>query len=293
MQFVTEAGYKTQDVDTLNQAIDQMLVSANPDTVFLPSGRISPFVKAVLALKGVDGAAKHARYRLRYGQDMIIPADTKPVTVSYVQIDRFNLGPAIRDDLVQSHGAQNVAPSSAFGTQPHVSWRLAMTPIMGHKAIIVAASRAEISTERARTETCFDMSCLSTAPVIDNLVPWSQMQSTDFDSDQPYQVMHNGLVTPAAAIDVLTADLSFEPREGVQGSEPYVETVVELNLGQDAMLDAALREGALMDDSVSAIWHRIAALPVDPGVTMPQIYAARAFECNRGPDFADPGSYCL
>lgn len=291
-RFVAAEGYRPQSVEALNEAIGQRLVPADSSSVFLPSGTLSPFVKAVLALEAVDGVQERVRYRLSYGQAMVAaPPAASPLPVSLVQIDRFNLGPVIRKELVEVYGAENVAPPAVFGVGPHVSWRLGMRPLMGHQADIVAASRMEIAAADAGAETCFGRSCLSTAMVIEDAAPWSEVQASGHDPSVVYPAERDGLPTPAAVVDMLTNEFGFEAREGVGASEPFAVVIMELNLGQDATLDAALREGALMDDSVSAVWRRISATPSISGAT-PHLHAARAFECQRGPKFAEPGKHC-
>lgn len=291
-RFVAAEGYTPQGVEALNEAIGQRLVPAGPSSMFLPSGALSPFVKAVLALEAVDGVQERARYRLSYGQAMVAaPPAAGPLPVSLVQIDRFNLGPEVRKELVEIHGVENVAPPAAFGEGAHVSWRLAMRPLMGHQADIMAASRMEIAAAAAGAETCFGRSCLSTAMVIEDAASWSGMPAAGHDPDAVYPAERDGLPTPAAVVDMLTNEFGFEAREGVGAFEPFAVIIMELNLGQDATLDAALREAALMDDSVSAVWRRISATPSAPG-TIPQLRAAQAFECQRGPAFAEPGKYC-
>lgn len=291
-QFVAGDGYKTQDVDALNQTIEQQLTPINPNSVFLPSGSLSPFVKAILALEANEAELERVRYRLRYGQQMIAtPPKASLLPVSFVQIDRFNIGPGIRKELVLDLGPELVAPPAVFGEGPHVSWRLAMHPIQGQQANVMAASRTEISDTGASAESCLGTPCLDTGLAIMNAAPWDETPVPDREQDVTYQTQRNGLLTPAAAIDMLTKDFSYEAREGVEISEPFAEAIIEMNLAQDASLHSALREGKLMDDSVSAIWQSIAAMPSGPGFAA-QFYAARAFECYRGPKFANPGEYC-
>lgn len=172
-----------------------------------------------------------------------------------------------------------------------MSWRLVTRPIQGQQADILAASRREIGDAEAEIETCFASICLSTGSVIEDAAPWSSIPATDPDPNVPYQIERDGILAPAAMVDSLTREFSFKPREGVQAPEPFIEIVVEQNLGQDTSIDAALREGAMMDDSVRAIWQRLSAMPSDmPGA--PLLFAARAFECAHGPEFAEPGEYC-
>ncbi|HSH27185.1 MAG TPA: hypothetical protein VK972_05400, partial [Wenzhouxiangella sp.] len=186
--FVSGQGYQVQTVEKVNDAIEGALEIADGSSVFLPSGMLDPFVKAVLALDQTEGRLERVRFRLRYGQDEAsAPPAAAPVPVSFVQIERFNLGPAVREALVQAHGAENVAAAAEFGVGPHVSWRLVTRPVMGQQADIVAVSRREISDADARAQTCFHAPCLSTAPVIKQAAPWSAMEATELEADVPYR----------------------------------------------------------------------------------------------------------
>src|SRR5699024_6706321 len=129
------------------------------------------------------------------------------------------------------------------------------------------------------------------ASVIDQAAPWSAMEATEFDADVPYRSKRDGLVTPAAAIGLLAARFGYEIRERLEPGKPFAPAVIELNLGQEVNLDAALREGALMDDSLRAQWRRVSSMPAGAD-DMPAIYSARAFECRRGPEFPEPGECC-
>ncbi|MBI6628754.1 hypothetical protein [Pontibaca salina] len=292
-RFIAEAGYEVQDVTVLNDLIERQLTPSNPNSVFLPSGALNPFVKGILTLEAADNVLERVRYRVTYAQEMVdAPPAASPVPVSLVQIDRFNLGPVIRDALVQDIGAENVAPPADFGVGPHVSWRLATRSLQGHKADILAASRSEILDSEAQARMCFTSNCLVLGSVIEDAVPsWDGTTAPHPDAGRPYPTQRDGLLTPAAAIDSLTRDFSYEPREGSHAPSPFVEIIIEQNLGQDTNLDAAIREGAMMDDSVGAIWQRLSAFSAGAG-SAPSLSAARAFECRRGPDFAAPGTYC-
>src|SRR5699024_6630067 len=135
--FVSGQDYQAQAVEKVNDAIAGALEPADGPSVFLPSGTLDPFVKAVLALEQAEAPLGRVRVRLRYGQDLITaPPAMSLVLVSFGQIERFNLGPPIRAELVQVHGAEKVAAAAEFGGGPHVAWRLVTRPVMGHQADI-------------------------------------------------------------------------------------------------------------------------------------------------------------
>jgi hypothetical protein len=299
-RFVSAEGYKKQNISAVNSVLEQRLTPINPNSIFMPSKNLSAFVKAVLVLEANEVELERVRYRLRYGQRSLLPQpEAYLVPVSFVQIDRFNIGPGIREELVVELGAERVAPAAVFGDGPHVSWRLAMRPVQGQRADIVAVSRADIPNAVAQAEDCLGAACLDTGLVLPDAAPWGDVpvpsrkhgSSEVQNQDVTYATERNGLLTPAAAIDMLTEDFSYEPREGAETSAPFAEAVIEMNLAQDASLGAALREGKLMDDSISAAWHSVWAMPSGLGFEA-QFSAGRAFECRRGSAFAEPGEYC-
>jgi hypothetical protein len=267
------------------------------DETYVAQAGIDPLPMAILALEGSEGTLERVRYRLSYGIEMIEqPPSAAPVPMSFVQVDRFNLGPAIREELIGSLGADVVAPPHAFGEGPHISWRLITRPLMGNKAIILAAGRAELSDAEARDAACLGVSCLSLHSIADEAAPWSAMEDRVLALDVPYEAQRDGLPTPTAAIDALIDEDEF-----VEAGHQYVipqipaaflETVIEINLGQDVGVDAAMRWGELRDDSIAAIWRRITAVSIGPDEA-PLIFGAETYECHRGPRFPSNGRLCL
>ncbi len=281
--------------DTLN---DQ-LTPIHEGSAIPPSGRLSPFVLAVLMLQTHEASLDRVRYRIRYG---MIHADTQPpkppVPLSLIQVDRFNLGPEIRDQLVSEIGADQVAPEEEFGVGPHVSWRLITRPLMGHSALPEAVSRKTLSSDAANNAQCMGQSCTSLPSVVDEAAAWRNEGNTlQAPEEVTYEVTQNQLLTPAAAIDLLTSELqeglNMEPRESASSGQPFIELVVETNLGQEQSLAAALHDNATMDDSIKGYWELLQALPGESQGQLP-IYSDRAFECRRGDvRFAPADGYCL
>lgn len=297
-RFVAGDGYVSQDADQLWQIIeDDLAPAASQSSVFHASAGIDPLTMAILALEGSEGTLERARYRLSYGIEMMEqPPSAIPVPTSFLQVDRFNLGPAIREELIASLGADVVAPPGAFGEGPHISWRLITRPLMGNKAIILAAGRAELSDAEARDTACLGVSCLSLHFIADEAAPWSAMEDSVLDLDVPYVAERDGLPTPAAAIDALIDGDEFM-EAGQQHEIPeipaaFLETVIEINLGQDMGVDAALRLGELRDDSIAAIWRRITAVSTGPDAA-PLTFRAESYECRRGSRFPSNSGLCI
>ncbi|GGA57154.1 hypothetical protein [Pelagibacterium lentulum] len=293
--YVTQNGFEAVDPDKLWKKINAALAPSDPDaTIFHPTADIGPVPMAMLAVASQGSGPDRVRYRISYGIAWIdAPPSAAALPLSFMEVQRFNVGPAIREDLVQSLGADAVAPIEEFGVGPHVAWRLVTQPVMGNRAIISAAGYAEISEDAASAALCFGRPCLSPNSVIEGDLPWSEMEEAPISLDVPFAVSANGVLTPFAAAEILLGDVEPEGPDGTNDGasipEPVIEAVIEGNLGQDIGLEAAYRWGGLLDDSVAAIWERLASL----GMMEDRIiYRASTYECARGPDFPEPGQFC-
>jgi Ca-activated chloride channel family protein len=289
-------GYETRDP---SQLLDQVLATLEPassqSSVFLPSARIRPLTMAVLALEAAEGPRDRVRYRISYGIELLPDlASDVPYPVSFIQIDRFSLGSAIRQDALASYGADNVAPPEAFDVGPHVSWRLITRPVQGAASDIVAAGRTELSQAQAQEMTCLSNPCLSPVMEVENSAAWDTMEQMSLNHDPvSFQVERSGLLSPAAAIDQLTRESGFNEtgrfRETPQLPDPFLEAVLEINLAQGSILQAGMRRGDVKDDAIAAIWRRLVILPMGENAQSPTAYSAKAYECRRGPQFPPNG----
>jgi hypothetical protein len=91
-------------MDAINAALE---TEGGTDPVFLPSADLHALAMAVLALDMNEEPASRTRHRVVSGTASF---DGDPAPWSFVEVTRFNLGPAVRDALVQSLGEENVAP---------------------------------------------------------------------------------------------------------------------------------------------------------------------------------------
>lgn len=293
--YVAEDGFTAVDADKLWEKINAALEPSDPqESIFHPTADVGPVPMAMLAMASQGDGPDRLRYRISYGIEWIdAPPSAERLPVSFVEVQRFNIGPAIRDDLVQSLGEDAVAPIEEFGVGPHIAWRIVTQPVMGNRAIIAAAGYAEISEDAADATLCFGVPCLLPYSVIEGDLPWSEMEEEAISLDVPFTASKNGILTAVAAAHILLGDVEPEgPDGGSDGTsipEPVIEAVIETNLGQDIGLEAAYRWGGLLDDSVAAIWERLASIGM-MGDGM--IYRAQTFECARGPDFPEPGQFC-
>lgn len=271
--FTDISGYQPVDLDGFTDPIvDGFEWNGNPPIT--PLHTIGPSVMAILAVEAHEEPLERVRYRLQYGSGGAGGDPSGFLTeMSFIQIDRFNLGPAIREELIDIHGAENAPPPGVFGDGPHVSYRFAMSPIQGNAASINAASRTEMPDAQATSMACFDAPCLTTETIIEDAVSWQDERDLSIDFDQPYEIRRGGVISPAAAMDLLTLQHgiastndgrlspgSFELRESVDFAEPFAETIIEINLGQEENIDAALHDTHLMDHMTEAMWRRVAAV---------------------------------
>lgn len=294
-QFVNESGYAAVDPDRLWEKINGALAPASPQSAFLPAADIGPIPLSVFALDLSEQAPERVRYRLRYATNWIeAEAGGAPLPVSYIEVVRFNLGPAIHQNLVDTLGREQVADVREFGVGPHVGWRLITRPVMGNRAMIMAAGRMEIDVNAAQGEVCFGTPCLDPGSPIETAAAWGEMEPVSAVSENPWPVPPDNVVTSVVATDLLLGEIDSIESD-MAPSDPQIpewaiEAVIDVNLGQDEGLDAAYRWGELLDDSVAAIWKRLASFSGIDG--KPAVFRASAYECARGPEFAAPGEFC-
>ncbi|AZU03609.1 hypothetical protein X907_1071 [Glycocaulis alkaliphilus] len=291
--YVQSGGFDPVDADELADAINAALEGNDAArSALLPAASVDPLTMAVLALQLGEAPLERTRYRITHAS---VWFDASPggarSAYSFVEVTRFNLGPAVRRSLEEAYGEDNVAPPEAFGEGPHTAWRLVTRPLRGNRALIVAAGRRTLNEDDAGREQCLGQPCLSADPGIDDLARWSAMAQADTPQNWLQPVPADGPVPPASVAHLIFDAIAEPETDGAVPSvsfvpDPDIEAVIESGLGQDAGVDASYRQHGLLDDSVSAIWERAAVLA--GGV----VFTATAYECARGPQFAEPGAFC-
>ncbi|ART79774.1 hypothetical protein [Oceanisphaera avium] len=289
-------GYEALDsLAVLDKIEANLALNKQPTSIFLASATINPLAKAMLALEAVEGVRDRVRYRISYGVESINNnLNANRIPMSFIQVDRFSLGQTIRQATIEDYGEQHVAPPSAFDVGPHVSWRMVTQPVQGTVADIQAIGRTELSQSKALKMQCFTVPCLS-------LLDWSppvhhtEAQPTPLAITAPFQVIRQGILSPAAAITQLIHELDITEVENYHDTpqlpEPVIEAIIDINLGQDTGMVAALRRSHLMDDSVSAIWRLISVMPQDTELA-PRLVQSEGVECQRGQRFPAGGELC-
>ncbi len=274
---VMSTPYERLDLEPLQQALDEQL-ETDSDSVFLPGHDLGPLTRALVNMEAVEGRVEPARYRLRYGLQHFSPDDESPVIeVSTVQVDRFNLAPAHRQELIRIHGSDRVRPADEADQAAHVSWRMASRPLRGTVALPIAISRAEIPDAFAETMDCLGIPCTSLTSVIDaSDGDWQEGELPELDFEAPYVISHQGVPSVAALLELLLADAGalqrndgfnwrgFEFREGVAPGAAFVDIIIETGLGQDRAISGVLRDDRLMDHETRTRWVRIRTVATAP-----------------------------
>ena len=166
-------GYETVDLSArpLVARLDEALLDVG---LARKDADVTALEKALLLVDLEEKPLSRLRYSIRVGLRVL---DDVPVT--FVQVDRYNLGPAIQAETIEAYGAQNTADTEAFGVGPHVGWRFVMQPTAKAAAILLSAGRREISDEEAESTPCFGRTCLS-LETADELKTWRDAPPPDF-----------------------------------------------------------------------------------------------------------------
>lgn len=277
--FLGAEGYQVQD----DAAISDSLLSGlkqREQSVFRADAEISPLGKTVLILEAMDGNAGRVRYLVTFGRVKVeAPPAADPVTVSFVQADRFNLGGAIHSELVRIYGEENVAPPDEFDAGPHVSWRLVTRPLMGLTADVIGAARRVIPDEEAAMIDCLGTACTVTELLIDKIADWNETDENIPDFDPTFDRHRDGVLTPAMAVELLMVlagaaniranryywrgfdDVSlikkYEWLADASGFSPFSKVMIETGLGQDAATDAAVAVLTRSGKCSAEDWNRL------------------------------------
>lgn len=257
--FVAVEGYKLVAPDTITG--DGWLTPDRfpnaQESVFRPDSEIGPATKAILMLESQEVPLPHVRYRITLTRVAASP-DYPDVFADLVEITRFNLGPAIRDQLIRDIGPDHVGDVESFGVGPSISWRFATRPIQGNAAALEVAGRDRLSRDEARRADCLGTRCLS----LDNPTgPDGDWQPVDAPrAREVTYAARDGMNASAARVaDALmhaAAPNGFEPAEG-PSRDPQMTVVISKDIvGQDSNIDGLLHQARLMDDAISDIWWK-------------------------------------
>lgn len=268
--FFSEDGYVAQDLDMVEAELARQFLP--PTSAMRPDQHASAIEKALLLVEAMEEPLPRLRYMVRYGQMM---QDHTPV--SFVTVERYNMGPTIRQSAIGAYGEDSTAGPEEFGVGPHVAWRIVTIPLMGQAAAIIDAARSEVSDRQATETDCGGRGCLSYDTVIYELLPWQEVEA-EIDIATAYPAIYeNGLSSPAfAAAELLTLAGLIEAAgdrpdwrgpeqpEAARFAEPFLFVGIDFDLGQDYGVDAMLGQTLLNDDSLEEMWYLRIQFPDAP-----------------------------
>lgn len=224
-------------------------------SAFHPDADLPAPVRALLLLDSHEGPLPHVRYLVNYQPTS--EAKTPDDTRDFVEITRFNLGPAVRADLVGSVPAEHLAPAKAFGVGPHVRWRFAMSPQRGMAAGLDAVSRKQLSPQEAEAIDCLGQPCTTLASAEGPQGRWKPQKTgtlpPSFKRSSPEGP------SPAHVVEQLLALMG----EDAQRTVPFAPNaqrlvfVVSVNAGgQEEHTTGLARNALVFDDAIGTQWLR-------------------------------------
>lgn len=265
--FMPGPGYAEVDVDALDGEA-YYTPARFPDmagSVFLPDADLAAPVRAMLLVESREGLLPHARYRVTY--QLTSAADDPDLTRSYVEVTRFNLGPAFRESLLDSVPAEHLAGPEEFGVGPDVSWRFEMSPMRAMTAGIDRASRKELSVAEAAAMDCLGVPCNGQASADGPQGAWTPQDAPSLPVK--YRLSVDESPNPARVVEELLAVMGEDAQQptGFVAGSPRLVFVVSANAeGQDLMTTALGRNSVVFDDEIGTMWVRslqMPGLPVD------------------------------
>lgn len=262
LAFTQAPGFVSVDVESLT---DEQYYSAanfpaafsNPASVRWPDADLDAMSRAVLILDTYEGPLPHARYLIRYS--MNVSFEFHEAQHDYVEVTRFNLGPARRADVLEYVSGEHVAPPSEFGVGPHVTWRFAMSPVMGMRAGLNYASRTEVPDDRAQNMYCLGEPCLSLTDSEGPGFGWNAHSQPEVE--QPPYVDKNqlGSTRSVRVVEELWESMTengMDPLEYRRDKPHFLFVISENVSGQDASAMGLAQQTMVMDDSIKEIWTR-------------------------------------
>ena len=256
--FVAGNNYIEQSVDELtgSQYYSKKTFpkfSENAAQVSYIDADLDALTRAILILDAQEVELPHVRYQINYS----INTDTEipELKHDYIEVSRYNLGPARHKDLLQDLDAENVASLDEFGVGPHVSWRFVMAPVMGMQAAVLYAARKEMTDATAQKTMCFALSCLALeAPEL----PQGQVQVLTPQSIAPAQYRTEspyGGTQPARVLEELWAEFRTDDPLPYSKNNPQFVFVISSNvIGQDSLVLGTGLQTIVLDDAIAKIW---------------------------------------
>lgn len=258
LEFIQARDYVMVDPETLTDSryySKENFPSAGSGTVSLPDADLDPITRAVLFFETQEVPLPHARYRITYSTN--VSTEVPEAQQDYVEVTRYNVGPARRNDLLAFVPGGQVADPAEFGVGPNVSWRFAMAPVMGNRAGLMHASRKEVPAAQAQGADCLGEPCLGLIDPVGPNMNWKPVPQPQLGPPVYSEKNDLGVARPARVIQELWASLTadgMEPLLYTREQPPFVFVVSWNTSGQDVAVSGLARQFPVMDDSIAEIW---------------------------------------
>lgn len=270
--FIAGNGFVEQSADELagehyysERTFPSMASSAA--SVFLPDADLDGLTRTILLLEAQEAELPHVRYQIHYSSH--VDSEIPELKHEYIEVTRYNVGPARRADLLQYVDAEHAASPAEFGIGPHVSWRFALAPIMGMQAHVMYAARKEITDLAAQQAMCFAQPCLSlAAPELPH--GQSQVLAPVLLAPTTYRAEHAaGIARPARVLEELWAELKSEDPLPYHKNAPQFVFVISMDvIGQDSLSLGTGLQAMVLDDSIAQVWlQRVQVAGMEPELT--------------------------
>ena len=270
--FIAGNGFVEQSADELagehyyaERTFPSMASSAA--SVFLPDADLDGLTRAILLLEAQEAELPHVRYQINYSNNT--DTEVPELKHDYIEVTRYNLGPARRVDVLQYVDAEHVASPVEFGVGPHVSWRFVMAPVMGMQANVLYAARKEVTDTAAQQAMCFTQPCLSLdVPEL----PSGQVQALVPALLPPaiYRAESASTVTrPARVMQELWAEFKSDDPLPYHRNIPQFTFVISMDVvGQESSSVGTGLQNMVLDDAIAKVWlQRVQAAGMESDLT--------------------------
>ncbi len=224
-----------------------------------------PVTAALILTDALDVPVPRMREWLTYGAVGATAAGA-PVQLALIEVNRFNLGPAIRKMTIEEFG--DAADPADFGLGPHVGWRFVFQSGDGGAVRLIAAARRTYSDAEAARLRCDGQSCLSLDG--EDARKWQEMKAPALPWTR--SVGGKGIeeqASPARSAADLLAVAGLlraaggkpqwrapEVPEAGRPGEPFLFVLTERDLSNETYIATVLGLTRLNDDALSAQWWR-------------------------------------